>query len=84
MLVGALRASDSIISSSLDSLIAAGLVAVDESGARYAPAAADLAEFTTAAESLYAKSPGAVRRMIVAGATGGLAAFSDAFRLRRD
>lgn len=83
-LVGALRASDSIVGSSIDSLTAAGLVSVEEQGAAYRPASADLERLADAAETYYARSPDAVRRLIVMGANGGLTAFADAFRLRRD
>lgn len=83
-LVGALRASDSIVGSSIDSLTAAGLVSVEEEGAAYRPASADLERLADAAETYYARSPDAVRRLIVMGANGGLTAFADAFRLRRD
>ena len=36
------------------------------------------------AEALYATSPDAVRRMIVAASNPGITAFADAFRLRKD
>jgi hypothetical protein len=84
-MVTGLRASDSIVHQSVDQLAAAGLVATEEDGsARYSPAAADLDRQVADVEAYYAKSPDAVRRMIVMSAQGGLAAFADAFRLRRD
>jgi hypothetical protein len=83
-LVDSLRASDAVIAQSVDALLAAGLITMDEQAVRYGPAASDLEGLTQEAESLYARSPGAVRRMIVIAATDGLAAFSDAFRLRKD
>lgn len=84
-LVTALRASDLVVQQCVDSLAAAGLVAIEEAGhVRYAPASADLDALVAAAEALYAKSPNAVRRMIVAAATPGISAFADAFKLRRD
>ena len=84
-LVGALRASELVVSNALGSLFAAGLVVEDEGGrARYAPASPDIGRLADATEALYAKKPDAVRRMIVAGASDGVTAFADAFRLRRD
>jgi hypothetical protein len=83
-LLDALRASDAVIANSLDSLLVAGLIVIGDEGARYQPAASDLDLLTERTEALYAKSPGALRRMIVMAATDGLAAFSDAFRLRKD
>ncbi len=51
---------------------------------RYAPASTDLDRLAAQAETLYARSPGAVRRMIVTAASPGIAAFADAFRLRKE
>jgi hypothetical protein len=83
-LVGALRASDAIVARGLDALLAAGLIVVDEAaGARFRAASPRLAALVEGAGRLYAQRPDAVRRLIVAGEDG-LAAFSDAFRLRRD
>lgn len=80
-----LRASDSIVAQSVDSLVAAGLVATEEDGrARYLPVSPDLDQRAGDTEAFYAKSPDAVRRLIVMSANGGLAAFADAFRLRKD
>jgi hypothetical protein len=84
-LVQAMRASELVVSSGLASLLAAGLVVQDESGAsRYAPASPDIERLADATEALYAKKPDAVRRIIVSSAADGLAAFADAFRLRRE
>ena len=84
-MVAGLRGSELVISQSVDSLVRAGLVASDAHGAaRYAPANADLARLAGEAESLYAKSPDAVRRLIVSAANPGLTAFVDAFRFRRE
>jgi hypothetical protein len=84
-LVTSLRASELIVSQSLDALIAAGLVSVDDQGeACYLPAAADLDKLTAATKLLYARTPDAVRRLIISSTTGGIAAFADAFRLRKD
>ncbi|HEY5721536.1 MAG TPA: hypothetical protein VIT45_04365 [Allosphingosinicella sp.] len=84
-LVDGLRASDSIVSQGLEALLAAGLIVVDEAaGARYRPASADLAALSDGAARLYSQRPDAVRRLIVGAGADGLAAFADAFRLRRD
>jgi len=81
-LVTALRASDPIVSSGIESLIAAGLVADEGDGrVRYAPASKGLEEKVQEAEKLYRIKPDAVRRLIVRGTAGGLAAFADSFKL---
>ena len=79
-----LRASEAIIASSVTDLVAAGLVLVEEDGRiRYAPTSDETATIVGDIEALYRSRPDAVRRVIVMG-TGNLAAFADAFRLRRD
>ena len=84
-MVAGLRGSELVITQSVESLVQAGLVATGADGAaRYAPANDRLAEFATQAESLYARSPDAVRRLIVSATNPGLTAFVDAFRFRKD
>lgn len=84
-MVAGLRGSDLVVSQSVDSLTAAGLVLAEADGsARYCPASDDLDALVEAAASLYAKSPDAVRRTIVAAANPAITAFADAFRLRKD
>jgi hypothetical protein len=84
-MVSGLRGSDLVVTQSVESLAAAGLVLAEADGsARYGPASADLDELVERAAALYAKSPDAVRRMIVAAASPSIAAFADAFRLRKD
>ena len=84
-MVAGLRGSDIVVSQSVDALVAAGLVATDtEDAARYSPASPDLRRLVEGAERMYAKSPDAVRRMIISSANGGLTAFADAFRLRKE
>jgi DNA-binding GntR family transcriptional regulator len=84
-MVAELRASDLIVRQSVDTLVAAGLLIVDEQGgAQYHPVSEELDQLVDAACALYAKTPDAVRRMIVAGSHPGITAFADAFRLRRD
>ncbi len=84
-MVGGLRGSDLVVTQSVASLSAAGLILIEEDGsARYAPATPELDGLVEAAEQLYSKTPDAVRRMIVSAANPGITAFADAFRLRRD
>ena len=69
----------------MGSLVAAGLVTVEEDGeARYLPASDDIARLAEATQKLYAKRPDAVRRLIVMSSNEGITAFADAFRLRKD
>lgn len=84
-MVDVLRASDFVISQSLDNLSAMGLVSRDTDGsARYCPAHADADRLVEQTEELYAKSPNAVRRIIASASNPGLTAFANAFRLRKD
>ena len=84
-LVEALRASQAVITTSLDVLLAGGLIVREKDGlARYAPASSDLRRLVDETDSLYARKPDAVRRLIVSSAANGLSAFADSFRLRRD
>jgi len=84
-LVEALRASQSVISTSLEILLAGGLIVrEDDDLARYAPASSDLQRLLAETESLYVRKPDAVRRLIVSSPATGISAFADSFRLRRD
>jgi hypothetical protein len=84
-MVAELRGSDLVVTQSLATLAAAGLILNEADGsARYAPAADELNRLVEQAEALYARTPDAVRRMIVAAASPGITAFADAFRLRKD
>ena len=84
-MVSGLRGSESVVSQSVGSLVAAGLVTVEEDGeARYLPASDDIARLAEATQKLYAKRPDAVRRLIVMSSNEGITAFADAFRLRKD
>lgn len=84
-LVERLRGSDSVVRQGIETLVAGGLVVLeDEGAARYAPASAELERLVKNCEELYAKRPDAVRRLIVSSSNEQLAAFADAFRLRRD
>lgn len=84
-MVAGLRGSDLVVTQSVESLAAAGLVLAEaDGGACYAPARDDLDRLAGEAEALYATSPNAVRRLIVSAANSGITAFADAFRLRKD
>jgi hypothetical protein len=84
-LVAGLRASQLVVTQGLESLSAAGLVVLEaDDRARYAPASKALDNLVAATEEFYARSPDAVRRIIVSSASPSLTAFADAFRLRRD
>lgn len=82
-LVKALRASDLVVSRGVEELVAAGLILIEESGTVcYRPVSPALDGLVREVEAMYAKSPDAVRRIIVSSA--GVSAFADAFRLRKD
>ena len=83
-LVTALRASDLVVSQGLEMLCVAGLAAVDEQGNGIYSPTPGAAELVDGAASLYARSPDAVRRLIVDRKASGLTAFADAFRLRKE
>lgn len=83
-LISTLRASDLVVSQAIESLVAAGVASSDEGGATYMPISQDVADLVEQTEGLYALKPDAVRRMIVTSSTSGIAAFADAFRLRKD
>lgn len=84
-MVDGLRASDIVVTQSLDNLSAVGLVVRDQQGsARYSPARPDTDRLVERTEEFYAKSPNAVRRIIASAANPGLTAFANAFRLWKD
>ena len=81
-LVELMRASPSVVETALHSLAAAGLAGSDARGTAYMPVSAEVAKLVEETEQLYRSKPNRVRRLIVASAHSGLAAFSDAFRLK--
>lgn len=84
-MVAGLRGSDLVVTHSVESLAAAGLVLIEADGsARYQPASPGLEALVDQTEQLYRTGPDSVRRMIVAAANPGITAFADAFRLRKD
>ena len=84
-LIEALRASEVVIAQGVANLTAAGLAIVDgDRAVALAPGSGEQRELTRAAIDFYGKSPDKVRRLIIAQSVPGVAAFADAFRLRRD
>lgn len=84
-LVTGLRASEQVVANSIAALLAAGLIVQEpDQSVRYAPASADLDRLAEQADVQYAKSPTGIRRMIVTASNPGIAAFADAFRLRKE
>lgn len=81
-LVTMLRASRSVVENSLEVLIAGGLASGDGTVFEYRPIDAGVALLVEKTEELYRSRPDRVRRWIVASSNKGLAAFSDAFRLK--
>ncbi len=84
-LIQQLRASDVVMSKSVDELVAAALIVeLGDGSLKYSPVSVDLETKVAAAEQLYKAKPDAVRRLIITSSSGGLAAFADAFRLKGD
>jgi hypothetical protein len=84
-LVAALRASELVVGRAVAELTAAGLILAEEGGCvRYGPAGPLLRDLVEQTRLLYATAPDKVRRMIVRAQAGGLTAFADAFRIRKD
>lgn len=83
-LIEALRASELVVAGALASLVAGGLASISEQGAEYMPVSRSVADLVDQAEKLYALKPDTVRRLIVTSTASGIAAFAEAFRLRKD
>jgi hypothetical protein len=84
-LVAALRASDAVVSQSVDNLAAAGLAIVDGEGrVGYHEVPGEQGALVRGAIEYYGRSPDKVRRLIVAQVNPGVTAFADAFKLRKD
>jgi hypothetical protein len=65
-LLAALRASDLVVAQAIEELGAAGLIITERDDCfRFAPASTELSALVLAAQRRYAKSPAAVRRLIV-------------------
>lgn len=86
-MVASLRGSELLVARSAQALFAAGLIDLAEDGvARYRPVTSELDQLVQEVQAEYARRPDRVRRAIIAGANegGDLAAFADAFKLRKD
>lgn len=84
-LIAVLRASEAVVSQSVQNLAVAGLAVVDDEGrVAYLEGPGAGPALVKAAIELYGRSPDKVRRLIVAQCTPGVTAFADAFRLRKD
>ena len=84
-LIDALRASEAVIAQGIANLTVAGLAIVDGEGkVALAEGTDEQRKLVSAAIDFYSKSPDKVRRLIIAQSAPGVAAFADAFRLRRD
>lgn len=84
-LVERMRASDQVVKQGIESLIAAGLAALESDGRlRFRPVNADAEDCARQASDFYARFPGRARRLMIARQSPGLTAFADAFRLRKD
>jgi hypothetical protein len=81
-LVATMRASASVVDKALESLVAAGLAGMDGASGTYMPVNSGVDVLVDETEQLYRSKPDRVRRLIVASSNKGLAAFSDAFRLK--
>lgn len=84
-LIAVLRASEAVVTQSVQNLLAAGLAVVDEAGrVAYLEGAKEATALVNEAIALYARSPDKVRRLIIAQCSPGVTAFAAAFRLRKD
>lgn len=84
-LVETMRSSDAVVTQSLASLVAAGLVSIDADATVWVNRSdARTNELIDGTIQLYRKSPDRVRRLIISNSMPGVTAFADAFRLRKD
>ena len=83
-LVSTMRASDLVVDTAVNALVAAGLAAAEGSGVIFMPINDEVAACIDQLEELYAVRPDAVRRVIVSASSSGASAFADAFKLRKD
>lgn len=84
-LVERLRASDVVVSQGVAALVTAGLAVVDdEDRVEFRPVNQEIDDCARKAADFYRKFPGRTRRLIIARSAPGLAAFADAFRLRKE
>jgi hypothetical protein len=83
-LVLKLRASELVVSSAVDALVAAGLASTERGGAAYTPIDKAMEHYVDKVERLYRSHPNSVRRTIVSAGASRATAFADAFKLRRE
>lgn len=84
-LVERMRASELVVEQGFQSLVAAGMASIDAEGSlRFQPVNDELARCAREASEFYARFPGRARRLMISRQSPGLAAFADAFRLRKD
>lgn len=84
-LINELRSSQVVVRQSINGLLAAGLVVVEEDGSvRYGPASRDQEHLVAQLAEIYPVKPSAVRRLIVQSPIEKLRTFSDAFRIMKD
>lgn len=81
-IVAALRASELVVTKSIESLTNAGLVSPEsDREIRYLPVNDELRRMIEETEALYSRQPDAVRRLIIASPSGfSLTDFANAFR----
>jgi hypothetical protein len=84
-LIDLLRASDLVVKQSVESLLAVGLVMIEDNETVSLRVPDDgVKRLLNASIELYRHSPDKVRRLIVAQSHPGATAFAEAFRLRKD
>jgi len=83
-LISELRSSQLVVRESLENLLAAGLILLEEGGVRYGPASMDQDALVRRLDEVYQVKPGAVRRQIIQSPAEKLRSFSDAFRIIKD
>lgn len=84
-IVDELRSSQVVVGQSLDRLLAAGLVILEEDGGiRYSPPSDEESRLVEQLDEAYRVKPSAVRRLILHNSVDKLRSFSDAFRIIKD
>jgi hypothetical protein len=83
-LVAELRSSEAVVSQSVDSLMAAGLIVLGEDGSvAYRPAGREEDALIAELADVYRRKPSTVRRAIVQSSSDKLQTFADAFKVRK-
>lgn len=84
-LIDRMRASEAVVSQGVAALVSAGIAIVDDRGVvDFRPINSELENCAREAVDFYRKFPGRTRRLIISRSAPGLAAFADAFRLRKE